>query len=283
MRIDEFFRYARIREQVRIKKESLEPWPWCDDEIIQRNYFTNIRREHDKVTEWFRESVRTDLSLSPDVLPATLLFRWFNRIDVGDTLFLKSGYNFFDYLESRRIESLIYHVRTHHPTGPYVNGAYIIKGLDGFDKLEGVARAFDLAMNQMGDYRAFAEKLLVRQSMEYATDEIAAFKQLGLFMAYEVVCDLRWTYLLTDAKDILTWANPGPGARRGLNRMSGRNLEQRIPTRQCVSEMQTILALVPEDLGKWEMREVEHTLCEFDKYERIRLGEGRSKRKYSPR
>jgi hypothetical protein len=26
---------------------------------------------------------------------------------------------------------------------------------------------------------------------------------------------------------------------------------------------------------KWELREVEHTLCEFDKFERTRLGEGR--------
>ncbi len=25
----------------------------------------------------------------------------------------------------------------------------------------------------------------------------------------------------------------------------------------------------------WEMREVEHTLCEFDKHERARLGQGR--------
>jgi hypothetical protein len=30
------------------------------------------------------------------------------------------------------------------------------------------------------------------------------------------------------------------------------------------------------------MREVEHTLCEFDKYERVRLGQGRSKRRYRP-
>jgi hypothetical protein len=30
----------------------------------------------------------------------------------------------------------------------------------------------------------------------------------------------------------------------------------------------------------WEMRDVEHTLCEFDKYERIRLGEGRTRGVY---
>jgi hypothetical protein len=30
----------------------------------------------------------------------------------------------------------------------------------------------------------------------------------------------------------------------------------------------------------WEMREVEHTLCEFDKYERARLGEGKPRGVY---
>ena len=29
-----------------------------------------------------------------------------------------------------------------------------------------------------------------------------------------------------------------------------------------------------------EMREIEHSLCEFDKYERTRLGEGRPRAKY---
>ena len=30
----------------------------------------------------------------------------------------------------------------------------------------------------------------------------------------------------------------------------------------------------------FELREIEHSLCEFDKYERIRLGQGRPKQKY---
>jgi hypothetical protein len=32
----------------------------------------------------------------------------------------------------------------------------------------------------------------------------------------------------------------------------------------------------------WEMRDVEHTLCEFDKYERVRLGEGRPRSVFRP-
>ena len=31
----------------------------------------------------------------------------------------------------------------------------------------------------------------------------------------------------------------------------------------------------------WELREIEHCLCEFDKYERIRLGQGRPRTKFN--
>lgn len=279
MNLTNFFHYASLRENVRMIKEEGMPWPWCSDPVLQNNYFTNIRREDDKVTVWFRENVRLDLSLSPEVLPATLLFRWFNRVDIGDTIFKKPGDAFHTYLANRDIEQLRAHIKKWHPKGPYVNAAYIIKGLDGMTKLDGVLQAFHLAMQNM-NYRDLAEVILLNQSMEWATKRIAEFKQLGLFMAYEVVCDLRWTYLLTEATDILTWANPGPGARRGLNRIMDRPVDQRVPTKQCVAEMMYILSQAPKN---WEMREVEHTLCEFDKYERIRLGQGRSKRKYSPR
>ncbi len=31
-----------------------------------------------------------------------------------------------------------------------------------------------------------------------------------------------------------------------------------------------------------ELRDIEHSLCEFDKYERVRLGEGRPRSMYKP-
>jgi hypothetical protein len=39
-------------------------------------------------------------------------------------------------------------------------------------------------------------------------------------------------------------------------------------------------ALWPKDWPKLEMRDVEHTLCEFDKYERVKAGEGQMRAKY---
>jgi hypothetical protein len=49
---------------------------------------------------------------------------------------------------------------------------------------------------------------------------------LGPFLAYEIVTDLRFTALLENAPDIMTWANPGPGAKRGITRLLDEHTER---------------------------------------------------------
>ena len=110
-------------------------------------------------------------------------------------------------------------------------------------------------------------------------------------MAYEVVTDLRHTYLLEDAEDLLTWANAGPGAMRGLNRLTGRELGYSKRSHDWVGEMQQLYKEVQTKLPvhiiqrndlRYEMREIEGGLCEFDKYSRIFKGEGRTRSIYKP-
>jgi len=117
---------------------------------------------------------------------------------------------------------------------------------------------------------------------------LVKFPLIGDFGAYEIVCDLRWTKLLDKAPDTMEWANPGPGAMRGLNRLHGRDVKRHVPREQYIREMRELLYVShqfwPTPSEHWpalEMREIEHTLCEFDKYERVRLGEGRPRGVYS--
>jgi len=106
---------------------------------------------------------------------------------------------------------------------------------------------------------------------------------IGPFLSYEIVSDLRHTRYLRDAPDIMTWANAGPGALRGLTRLWGYQPRVRripgysFPKKHALGSMQMLLEKSKEhlpNLPPWEMREVEHWLCELDKYERIRLGQG---------
>ena len=82
----------------------------------------------------------------------------------------------------------------------------------------------------------------------------------------------------------MTRANPRTGAQPGLNRIHHRELNQTIKKPQLNFEMKVLLDCSPEYLQghmlPLEMRDIEHCLCEFDKYERTRLGEGRPRAKY---
>lgn len=290
-----FFAYAKKRERIRIDRADGEAPPWTTDKILQTYRFCNVFREDDKVTTWFREKVRSKLPID-EILLATVLFRWFNRIEIGEVIWSQS--DLFDrrtpweaWKDEPHRAILKDAIKRAYPDGPYVTGAYIIKGQDGMPKLDGVLYSFDqffTGESQGLDWRGMTDLLRRRRgkiTMQIVWDWLREFNYLGPFMAYEIVCDLQHTKLLDRAPDINTWANPGPGAMRGLNRIAGRELRSRSGKREMIIEMQALLAASRSERNwpwyqrPWDMRTVEHTLCEFDKYQRVLLGQGRPRQK----
>ena len=75
-----FLYWITERSSIRIDKEAKRPKPWTDDAILQTTYFTNVQREHDKVTSWIRTYLRDPLRSDERVLMAVLIARWFNYI-----------------------------------------------------------------------------------------------------------------------------------------------------------------------------------------------------------
>src|SRR5690606_20140250 len=107
---------------------------------------------------------------------------------------------------------------------------------------------------------------------------------IGRFVAYEIVCDLRFVASLwPDSRplDVLTWANMGPGAARGLTRLGLFQTLKFTAQREGLKFMQDLYRISPSYLldevweapVPFELREIEHSLCEFDKYQRIKRGE----------
>lgn len=304
-RIEEFFAFARERHEIYLRRRSGQPWPWTDDEILREGKFTNVYRELDRTTQWFSGHVREPMRSCPEVLLATVVFRWFNRIITGEAIFQQlgtfSGGSAWEvFLESEDPEDLRHAITAWCGPGPYVTGAYIIKTPDGYSKLSGVLASVgwfcrgtpDLHGSAMG-WRQVAETCLGRPGEIPLQDVWSWLREhpyLGDFMAYEIVTDLAHTDLLEGAPDIMTWANPGPGTMRGLNRLHDRPINRLAGRELYIREMQELLEvsrdgwqdLWPDgrDWPAWTMREVEHTLCEWDKYERVRLGQGKLKARY---
>jgi hypothetical protein len=140
-RVEAFFAYARERHSIYLKRLAGDPWPWTSDPILQQYRFTNVFRELDKTTQWFKKNVREPLRNDPSVFLATVIFRWFNTIRTGETIFcqpdvLTGRTPFEDYVAIEDLRALRPWLRKQGP--PWVTGSYMIKSKDGMDKLDGV-------------------------------------------------------------------------------------------------------------------------------------------------
>jgi alpha-glutamyl/putrescinyl thymine pyrophosphorylase clade 1 len=282
---NEYFAAARERYWIWMQRQVNQPPPWTNDLIFRYWRFTNVHREDDKTTVWFRENIRDPLNksnlpwvdIATKLTFATVTFRWFNRIETGERikdLLLEK----WDTEEARRRLTGI---------APVVTGAYIIKGPDNYSKLDGVLHCIDEAIPTIMSIAPLWGK-----SLREAWEDLVQIYYLGPFMSYEVVSDLRWTKVLEKAEDINTWCNMGPGATRGLTRVCGGgdrlmfDSNSKIDQETMLFYAQELLAmskkeeLWPKSYKPWEMREVEHWLCEFDKYKKGQLG-FKLKRRYA--
>tara|TARA_R110002051_G_scaffold159926_1_gene231387 strand:- start:8281 stop:9126 length:846 start_codon:yes stop_codon:yes gene_type:complete len=271
--IERFFDFINERHLIFLRKNRKEPFPWTEDPILQKYKFTNVCRENDATTVWFRENIRDPLRDDKDVVMATIIFRWFNLIQTGKLLIEHNLHRNWD-------SDICYTVLQDQPQ--WVTGAYIIKTPNGMNKLRGVCWCIDQIQN---NYDKFISDIsLSKDSLEKQWQVLLPYPYMGPFMAYEVVTDWRHTWLGDNAKDIMTWANPGPGAKRGLNRIHDRPLNKQMKNHLFITEMQDLLELSSEfihgQVPSLEMRDIEHSLCEFDKYERVLNGEGKPRSLY---
>jgi len=259
--IDTYFSTARERYAIKLRKDSGQPGPWTKDQIFQDWRFCNVHREHDKTTIWFREQVRSKLK-DLAVVEATMIFRWFNKIETGEIIkdLLLNGW---DTEEARRRLQYVH---------PLITGAFMIKSPTGLNKLDGLLECIDLGRPILAEYYPTWGRTL-----KDAWVDVQRIGFLGGFLAYEIVSDLRWTNVLDHAIDITTWTNAGPGCTRGIGLVvDGRkDLYDRYSSEDQLTMlviMQEILKMSkddrywPTDWPAWEMREVEHWACEYAKY-----------------
>lgn len=282
LKVKEFFRFARERESIRIAREEGQPFPWTRDRVLGLYRFCNVFREDDRTTVWFRENIREPLRNDPEkVVLATAGFRWFNRVEVGELIqdiLVTEGWN------SAKILKRLKGVK------PIVTGAYMIKTPTGMNKLDGIVNCME-ELKLMPHIFNFMKNHMTKDcSLEMAWAVLKQAPFLGEFMAYEIITDLRHTCVLENASDIMTWANPGPGAARGLswvtsdgehvyNRHSAKDRPVLMYGMREILEVSVNPKYWPSEWRLWELREVEHTLCEFDKFKRGHEGQS-LKRKF---
>ena len=267
--MNNFFNYINERHFIYLNKTANVAFPWTKDKILQEYSFCNVFRELDKVTIWIRKNWREPFADHPN-LPFAMDMA--SQINLTDTL---EEVGFPTTWDPERIKNIMFD-RQKRKQKVYT-GAYMLTGTLGGPK---VVQTIDKILTPLYNN----QPPLYPNSLEKTWREYLTYKGFAKFISYEVVTDLRHTKHLQNAEDIMTWANAGPGAKRGLNRIFNRELNQPLPVKQSNEEMMDLLDYSVEMLEPYvpalEMRDIEHCLCEFDKYERTRLGEGRPRAKY---
>jgi len=132
-----------------------------------------------------------------------------------------------------------------------------------------------------------AQRLTVLQpSMRATWAALMKFDGMGSFLSGQVVADLAHLPAGKDWPDRETWAPLGPGSARGINRLRG------IPKDKAVGQPgfekllpELIAVLRPKIQEIWDDRQlhamdIQNCLCEYDKFRRLQLQEGKVRAKY---
>lgn len=269
--VDLFFYWINERHRIYLHKDQRMPKPWTEDPILRDYKFTNVFRQLDKGTVWltknFIEPYKRD---KPELLFFNCAwYRMFNWTGTGDAI----GWR--QFWDPDDIEIML-NCRLEHKEQVFT-GAHIVRSDFGEPKVKSILR---VCTKFWEDRHTLTKKIMEGRSLREAFLLLLQYHLVGPFMSYEIVTDLRHTPLLSGATDIMTWANAGPGAIRGLQRLN-------LPASNELQRVNAMLWLLTESpkylqphVPALEMRDVEHSLCEFDKYCRVKFGEGRPRNMY---
>lgn len=275
--VDDFIHYINERHRIwRLRFIQKLDKPWTTDPILQTYKFTNVFRQLDKGTIALRKMLQSQFFIKPNLILFNILwYRYFNLdVHAKELRFVENYQQVEDFITNKAEKG-----------ERIFTGAWMTTGVGSKNKSKYVA--YLRACKEAWDNRAkYTELILNCGTLEKASRILTELYLVGKFLAYEMTCDLRFTSLLNNATDKLTWANMGPGAKRGLCRLG---MPYKNQTQGCssmgllfdtVRGHRDLDPVILNERWPFELREVEHNLCEFDKYQRVKTGAGRPRSKY---
>lgn len=277
--------WIKERQRISIRKANGDPKPWTDDEILQNYRFCNVKRIDDKVSWWLyqnwydphtdRLSVNRPRFYERTMLLACTLARQFNKIDTLEAIGFPDPWNperTCAILEERAAKKL----KNYSPA--YMLASNFRKR--GSPRESKVYQSVWRVCNPIWQESFTLDTDSMQNTWEALIE--ADFVGLSYFMAGQIVADLRWA-VSGEWSDKDTWAPMGPGSQRGLNRLLGRPPKTPLTQEKFVEEMLEFYRVVIEraSVSLMEAMDFQSCLCEWDKYERARTGEGKPKVRYN--
>lgn len=243
---------------------------FSDDPAMGQNRYCNVHREDDRVTKWLAENWRPEHHAAWEIV----LARMVNYIPTLSEVLLNQV----------KLEQVSSDLKARRARGEKVfTSAYTISTCGkSMDKI-------DYVVDWVVKRTQKLEEMPV--SVPFWDNGLAGFHRwltqvdgLGSFLAAQVVADLKNTagHPLQSAQDWWTWAAPGPGSLKGLGAFYGRAItgsQFDNAIKECWNET---YPLINKDVPPIHMQDFQNCLCEFSKFDKISMGTGHARNRYSP-
>lgn len=275
---DRFVYFIKERHQIYLRRQQKQTAPWTDDPILAQYRFCNVYRQLDRTTIWLNEN-------------------WYPAFDPKHQLFAACVARVFNHPDPLTVirplmrggiawnpEAIKRALKLHQNQGGIVRGHAYIVSTNG-QSLPFVDYIVDQVLTPIHDRLRFQHKFL---NLGALSAWLQSFQGMGGFMAGQVIADVKYrTERFSGGymSDWWTFVVPGPGSKRGLNRLLGMPHDKPMSERLFMRKFAEA-ALIANKVTlneKWpemDAQDVQNCLCEFDKYERARLGQGRPKQNY---
>ena len=261
--LEEFLYTAKERHRIYRAKEQGLNRPWTEDPVLQNFFFCNLFRQYDKCSKWIIDNIvpfkRWDL---------LILYRFISTYETFVAI-KEYGIPLDSMVGVREV------LREWKSEGKTLFSSCFIRNPripGGWTETYNVPFILTEEIKKNGEL----EEVLSHGSLELTVDFLSQFPGTAGFMGYEYACDFVYAGLL-DPKDEMYWANMGPGARKGMSWLVYNHPDVMIHEDDWLHLARELLPIMKKYiekefvLEKVTMREVEHWLCEFQKYKKYQL------------
>ena len=273
------------REAIRLARENGYEAPWTADVVLDKYKFTNIHRSDDRVSKWIIENVidlyedRADLWFTLLVVrlinwPPTLAALLENQVipctpaEFNPELFEAV----LEFLKETR--------------GKVYSGAYMLyptKMDPGGNKSKAVAKYIigDVVLKADDIQKTLQDDVTI----ERFVNVMSRCFGISTFIAGQVAADLTYsTKHLCFASDLFEYAPIGPGSSRGLNYLFNRAPNAGWTQEEFNLKLRQIFKLILDvlEIDDMTLHDVQNCMCEYSKYCRTVLSEGKPKTQYKP-
>ncbi|KAF8970599.1 hypothetical protein BDZ97DRAFT_52967 [Flammula alnicola] len=276
---DTFWRVAAERKAIDDRRRAGQPAPWTDDKILRDYFFCNTYRVLDKGCQYLIKEVIEEGSQDPvEVVFRVILFNLFTKIETWELLDRALGpltWETYDREKYRKVLSRALGQGLALYTGAYIKPAPHF----GFD----LNYINHLCLLETLMENMLPSRLLAAQYMANVYEYLVSFPSMGPFSTYQLMLCLSYTNVLNFHEN--DFVISGPGSISGLNKIFGKSMQQGRSTipgfdeevMRYMADNQDYhfkrLGLEFSGLGPERLpmgvADIEHTLCEVDKYCRV--------------